>query len=87
VGAGIEKAHCVDFRVFCELRPELRVDLKPRPTRPQCGCIESVDIGAYDSCVFGCAYCYATSSRAAALSRLKAHNAASPALMAPRSTG
>ena len=84
VGAGVEKAHCVDSQVFLALRPELQVDLRPRPTRAECGCIESVDIGAYDSCVFGCAYCYATSSRAAALSRFHAHDPALPAIVARR---
>ena len=82
VGAGVEKAHCVDSQVFLALRPELKADLKPRPTRAECGCIESVDIGAYDSCVFGCAYCYATSSRIAALSRFHAHDPGSPAITA-----
>ncbi len=31
--------------------------------RTDCCCIEAVDIGAYDTCPHGCAYCYATSSK------------------------
>ena len=34
--------------------------------RPACRCLESVDIGAYDSCRNGCIYCYATMPGAAA---------------------
>lgn len=30
--------------------------------RKACGCIVSRDIGMYDSCLFGCIYCYATRS-------------------------
>lgn len=30
--------------------------------RTGCGCAASVDVGAYDTCPHGCAYCYATSS-------------------------
>ena len=83
VGEGVEKAHCVDSEVFCRLWPELKVQLPARPTRAQCGCIESIDIGAYDTCIFGCVYCYATSSRQAALERLRAHDPADTVLWRP----
>ena len=34
-------------------------DLTHKGQRPGCGCFESRDIGAYDSCPNGCRYCYA----------------------------
>jgi hypothetical protein len=74
VGDGIEKGHCVDIDVVRRLRPDAVEDLKRRPTREECGCTESTDIGAYDTCAFGCAYCYATRSREAALVRLREHD-------------
>jgi len=46
--------------------------IKKRPTRPLCSCRASLDIGAYDTCPAGCAYCYATRSRKAASANLAA---------------
>jgi len=34
--------------------------LKDPGQRPACGCIVSRDVGGYDSCGYGCFYCYAT---------------------------
>ena len=74
VGEGIEKAHCIDSEVVAFLRRESRLELKPAPTRQDCGCTEATDIGAYDTCIYGCAYCYATNSRSAGLRRMRAHD-------------
>ncbi len=52
--------------------------------RPGCACAESRDIGAYDTCAQGCAYCYAVSSRAAAKANLARHDPDSPFLLPPR---
>lgn len=75
VGGAVKKAHCVDLEL---VRPGVK--LKPRPSREQCGCLESVDIGAYDTCRFGCVYCYATNSWQAAHERSRRYDPAAPAL-------
>ncbi len=31
----------------------------------ECGCLESVEVGTYDTCLSGCRYCYANDSLAA----------------------
>jgi len=80
LAAGAGKARCVDAAAF----PGTLGALRPAPTRPDCGCSESVDIGAYDTCVFGCRYCYATSSRSAALARRHEHDPNDSALWRPR---
>ena len=74
IGDGIEKAHCIDANLVARLRPDINLDLKPSPTRQGCGCAKSIDIGAYDTCSYGCAYCYANNSRDVALRRMRAHD-------------
>jgi hypothetical protein len=71
---GIRRSSCVDLQILRELTSDPNLFLKSKPTRPLCGCVESVDIGSYDTCLFGCAYCYATNSRRVALKRHAAHD-------------
>lgn len=49
--------------------------------RPGCGCVESVDIGAYGTCLNGCRYCYANRSEAAAADNHLRHDPHSPLLI------
>lgn len=50
---GITQSCCIDGKMFGVDKP------KDRNQRGLCGCVESVDIGAYSTCSNGCAYCYA----------------------------
>jgi hypothetical protein len=81
----VEKAHCVAPQPFGG-PPGTDTDAAPpAPTRADCGCHRSIDIGAYDTCPFGCAYCYATNSRKAALDRRAAHHPDDTLLWRPQS--
>ena len=55
--------------------------LKHRGMRQGCGCIESRDIGAYDTCLNGCKYCYANKNPKKAFENYKFHNPDSPLLL------
>ena len=59
---GIRPASCID-RETVERLCGHAIDAKPdRNQRPGCGCLASVDIGAYNTCANGCVYCYANYS-------------------------
>ena len=49
-------------------------DLKHKGTRQGCHCIESRDIGAYDTCLNACKYCYANKSPRKALENYQYHD-------------
>lgn len=77
---GIEHSACIDQSLIEQIigcRIKAKADANQRAA---CCCIESVDIGAYDTCANGCAYCYATSSRKTALRNVAEHNAQAPML-------
>ena len=40
-------------------KESMTLNLKHKGTRQGCHCIETRDIGAYDTCPNGCKYCYA----------------------------
>lgn len=71
---GIGRASCIDKEVIekiCGCQLKLSADKNQRDC---CGCVESVDIGAYNTCLNECVYCYANSSVASAERRNKSHN-------------
>ncbi len=71
---GMRAGRCVDPDLLAALIGDAAFRLKPHPTREHCGCVRSIDIGAYDTCLFGCRYCYATQTMVAARARHAAHD-------------
>lgn len=74
VAGKVKKAHCVDGDLLAELFPDRPHVSKHQPTREQCGCVASRDIGMYDTCPHGCIYCYATQNYQTALKSFKGHS-------------
>ncbi len=76
----IEHNCCIDKRhmeniIGCRLKVE-----KDRNQRPECGCMESVDIGTYNTCKNGCKYCYANYSEESVVRNCVKYDPESPIL-------
>jgi hypothetical protein len=78
---GIRPGKCVDDGVIADAFG-VDVPSKKDPTqRDACGCVVSRDIGMYESCLYGCQYCYATKSFAQSRVNFDAHDPNSPSLL------
>jgi hypothetical protein len=60
--AGISPGRCIDPDWIAEHIGAPVPPARDPHQRPRCGCARSKDIGAYDTCLFGCAYCYASAN-------------------------
>lgn len=80
-GCGIGRARCVDGELIAAIGGK-EPKAGPDPNqRPGCGCLASVDIGAYNCCVHGCAYCYANAGEAAAERNRRRHDPRAASLL------
>jgi hypothetical protein len=78
---GINPGRCIDH-VLLQDEFNIRVPARKDPgQRDICACVVSKDIGMYDSCLYGCQYCYATSSISRARDNFVAHDPSSPSLL------
>ncbi|WP_318709637.1 DUF1848 domain-containing protein [Candidatus Acetatifactor stercoripullorum] len=59
---GIKHNCCIDKELIEKIIGGRIKAGKDRNQRAECGCMESVEIGAYHTCKNGCKYCYANSS-------------------------
>lgn len=78
---GIRQSGCITLNILGNANNLKFKNLKHKGMRHGCHCIESRDIGAYDTCLNGCKYCYANQSPKKALENFKFHDPASPLLL------
>ncbi len=78
---GILPGKCVDDELLRNVFGRNASPRKDAGQREACGCVVSRDIGMYDSCLYGCQYCYATTNFATARGNHAAHDAQSPSLL------
>lgn len=77
---GVPRAHCIDKKRLERIGNYHLEAGKDRNQRAECGCMESVDIGAYHTCVNGCRYCYANSGPESAARNFQLHDPSGPLL-------
>lgn len=78
---GIHKSGCMTLDILGKANGIEFKTLKHKGMRQGCHCIESRDIGAYDTCMNGCKYCYANKNPQKAFENYKFHNPNSPLLL------
>lgn len=78
---GIKQSACRDLNILGKANNIKFRNLKHKGTRPGCHCIETRDIGEYDSCLNGCKYCYANKTPKKAVFNYRFHDTNSPLLL------
>lgn len=78
---GIRHGACIDKDKIYELIGYKLDVKKDAGQRKECGCVESIDIGVYDTCTHGCRYCYAVNSQESAKKKRQRHDPESPLLV------
>ncbi|MFW6138088.1 MAG: DUF1848 domain-containing protein [Spirochaetota bacterium] len=78
--AGVDRGKCIDDRLIERITGTRVSRKKDSSQRPECLCVESVDIGAYHTCMNLCVYCYANHNEQVVKKNAASHHNKSPLL-------
>ena len=78
---GIHPSGCMTLDMLGKANGIVFRNLKHTGMRNGCHCIQSRDIGAYDTCMNGCRYCYANKNPQKAFENYRYHDPDSPLLL------
>lgn len=78
---GITRASCIDANLVAEITGAALQIPRDRHQRSGCSCAASIDIGAYNTCLHQCTYCYANTSARAVQENLGRHRLTSAFLI------
>ncbi len=78
--AGIKHGCCIDKRLIEKIIGYKLQGEKDKNQRKECGCLESVEVGTYNTCRNGCKYCYANFNDVRVADSIKRYDINSPLL-------
>ena len=76
----IKHGKCIDEQLIARITGKRIESAKDPNQRLICGCIKSIDIGAYNTCKHNCLYCYANFNKEMVYKNVSLHNDSSPLL-------
>jgi len=78
---GVKHGRCIDNAIIEDIVGYQIETKKDKNQRSECGCIESIDIGEYNTCPHNCLYCYANFNKDQVSVKRKQHDPLSPLLI------
>jgi hypothetical protein len=78
---GIKNGKCIDDELISNITGKNISVRKDRYQRAACNCVESIDVGMYNTCVHLCVYCYANSNASSVEENVRRHDPQSPLLI------